>query len=79
MCQLILETVWAFVGMRRYKDELIKYLRYKKHVSYVETRLMQLRNNICKQAVLYGDVDDIIRKQYLKYNKYLLKLRNGSK
>jgi len=65
--------------MRRYKDELIKYLRYKKHVSYVETRLMQLRNNICKQAVLYGDVDDIIRKQYLKYNKYLLKLRNGSK
>ena len=65
--------------MRRYKDELIKYLRYKKHVSYVETRLMQLRNNICKQAVIYGDVDDIIRKQYLKYNKYLLKLRNGSK
>ena len=73
------ETVWAFVGMRRYRDELIKYLRYKKHVSYVETRLMQLRNNICKQAVLYGDVDDITRKQYLKYNNYLLKLTDGSK
>ena len=65
--------------MRNYKDELIKYLRYTKHVSYVETRLMQLRNHICKQAVLYGDVDDIVRKQYLKYNKYLLKLTNGSK
>jgi len=65
--------------MRRYKDELIKYLRYKKHESFVETRLMNLRNKICKQAVLYGDVDIITRKQYLKYNKYLLKLRNGTK
>ena len=65
--------------MRNYKDELIKYLRYKKHVSYVETRLMHLRNNICKQAVLYGDVDNITRTNYLKYNNYLLKLRNGSK
>ena len=62
-----------------YKDELIKYLRYKKHISVIETRLMHLRNKICKQAVLYGDVDIITRKQYLKYNKYLLKLRNGSK
>ena len=75
----MLETVWAFVGMRNYKHELIKYLRYKKHVSVIETRLMHLRNKICKQAVLYGDVDNVIRKQYLKYNKYLLKLRNGSK
>ena len=45
----------------------------------METRLMHLRNKICKQAVLYGDVDDVVRKQYLKYNKYLLKLRNGTK
>ena len=65
--------------MRNYKDDLIKYLRYKKHVSYVETRLMHLRNNICKQAVLYGDVDNTTRTNYLKYNKYLLKLRNGTK
>ena len=65
--------------MRRYRDELIRYLKYKKHESLVETRLMNLRNKICKQAVLYGDVDIITRKQYLKYNKYLLKLRNGSK
>ena len=65
--------------MGKYKDELIKYIKYKKHVSYVETRLMHLRNNICKQAVLYGDVDDIVRKQYLKYNNYLLKLTNERK
>jgi hypothetical protein len=65
--------------MRSYKYELIKYLKYKKHVSVVETRLMHLRNTMCKQAILHGSVDIIIRKQYLKYNKYLLKLRNGSK
>jgi len=65
--------------MRRYKDELIKYLRYKKHVSAIETRLMHLRNKICKQAVLYGDVDQVTREQYLKYNNYLKKLRNGCK
>ena len=65
--------------MRNYKYELIKYLKYKKHVSVVETRLMHLRNTMCKQAILHGIVDIIIRKQYLKYSKYLLKLRNGSK
>ena len=73
------ETVWAFVGMRNYKHELLNYLKYKKHVSYIETRLMQLRNQICKQAVLYGDVDNITRTLYLKYNNYLKQLRNGSK
>ena len=71
----MLETVWAFVGMRNYKHELINYLKYKKHLSYVETRLMNLRNKICKQAVLYGDVDDVTRQLYLKYTNYLKKIK----
>ena len=64
--------------MRNYKHELIKYLKYKKHVSYIHTRLMELRNRICKQAVLYGDVDAVTRKLYIKYTNYLKKL-NGTK
>jgi len=61
--------------MRRYKNELQKYLKYKKHVSYVESRVVELRSSICKQAVLYGNVNDITRKLYLKYNDYLKLLR----
>ena len=75
----MLETVWAFVGMRRYRDELVNYLKYKKHISMVETRLMHLRNKICKQAVLYGDVDSVTRQLYQKYIKYLKTIRNGTK
>ena len=65
--------------MRKYKDELIKYLRYKKHLSIIETRLMHLRNKICKQAILYGDVDNVTRQLYQKYNNYLKTIRNGTK
>jgi len=75
----MLETVWAFVGMRRYRDELVKYLKYKKHIQHVETRCMHLRNKICKQAVLYGDVDNVTRQLYKKYNNYLKIIRNGTK
>jgi len=77
--QLIPETVWAFVGMRNYKHELIKYLRNKKHYNYVEKSVLELRNDICRQATLYGTVDDRKRKLYLKYNNYLIKLTNGTK
>ena len=45
----------------------------------VETRLMHLRNKICKQAVLYGDVDSVTRQLYQKYIKYLKTIRNGTK
>ena len=65
--------------MRRYRDELIKYLRYKKHYSYVETRVVQLRNKICRDATKYGTIGTITRKLYLKYNNYLIKLKHGSK
>lgn len=40
---------------------------------------MHLRNKICKQAVLYGDVDNVTRQLYKKYNNYLKIIRNGTK
>ena len=60
--------------MRRYKDDLKKYLKYKKHYAYVETRVVQLRNKICRDATLYGTIGTTTRKLYLKYNNYLIKL-----
>ena len=48
-------------------------------MQYVENRCMHLRNSICRQACKYGNVDIVTRTNYLKYNNYLLKLRNGSK
>ena len=71
--------VRAFVGMRNYKHELKQYLRYKKHYNYVESRVVELRNKICKDATVYGTIGTRTRELYLKYNNYLLKLKNGSK
>ena len=71
--------VRAFVGMRRYKDELKRYLRYRKHYNYVEARVVELRAKICFDAVNYGTIGTITRKLYLKYNNYLIKLNNGRK
>jgi len=65
--------------MRRYREELINYLRYKKHVSYVESFVLAIRNKLCRDACTYGNVDKHTRYLYLKYNNYLIKLRNGRK
>ena len=56
---------------RMFKD----YSRYKRHVSYVEKRVLELRSKICSQACLYGSVDTYTRDMYLKYNEYLKTLR----
>jgi len=61
--------------MRRRKHILLEYLKYKRHYSYVEKRVVELRAQICKQAVLYGNVDKHIRELYLKYNEYLRLLK----
>ena len=71
--------VRAFVGMRNYRHELKQYLRYKKHYNYVESRVVELRNKICKDATVYGTIGTRTRDLYLKYNDYLLKLKNGRK
>ena len=65
--------------MRRYKQELIKYLKYKKHYNYVEKRVVELRNKICNDAAMHGTIGVTTRKLYLKYNEYLRKLKNGRK
>jgi hypothetical protein len=65
--------------MRNYKNELIKYLKYKKHYAYVEKRTVELRAKICNDAAMHGTINTITRNLYLKYNNYLLKLKNGSK
>lgn len=64
-------TVWAFVDM----EEIRKYIKYRDHVKHVELRCNELRNKICKQACSYGTVDQVDRKLYLKYNKYLTLLK----
>ena len=56
---------------RKWKD----YSRYKRHVSYVEKRVLELRSNICSHACVYGSVDIHTRDMYLKYNEYLKTLR----
>ena len=61
--------------MRRRLHILREYLRYKRHVSYVESRVVELRNQICQQAVMYGSVDNLTRDLFLKYNNYLKLLR----
>jgi len=63
------------VNMRRRKHILKEYLRYKKHIDYVQNRTLELRSRICKQACLYGNVDQHARKLYLKYNRYLQLLK----
>ena len=65
--------------MRKRKHILKQYLRYSKHVDYVRRRTLELRSKLCKEACLFGTVDTTTRELYLKYNKYLIKLKNGSK
>jgi hypothetical protein len=60
--------------MRKRKQLFKDYLRKKRHVLYVEKRVVELRGDICQQAVLYGSVDTKTRDFYLKYNEYLVKL-----
>ncbi len=40
-------------------------------MDYVRRRTLELRSKICKQACLYGTVDETTRILYLKYNRYL--------
>lgn len=67
-------NIIRYSRMRRRKQLLKDYLRRKRHVLYVEKRVVELRGDICQQAVLYGSVDTKTRDFYLKYNGYLVKL-----
>jgi len=50
-------------------------LRKKQHYSYVEIRVLELRERIITRAVKEGDVDQFDRMLFLKYNNYLKKLK----
>lgn len=50
-------------------------LRYKKHIIYVEKTVTDLYKQISEQAVKYGYVDQDARSRFLKYNEYLIKLK----
>ena len=67
-------TVWAFIGMRDIK----MYYKKKRLEKSMMSFIMELRNNICKQACKYGTVDHTTRSLYNKYTKKIKEL-NGSK
>ena len=45
-----------------------------RHKKYVEDMVTTMRGRVCKQAILYGNVDRRTRELYLKYNEYLMEL-----
>ena len=53
-----------------------KYIRTKKHTSYVEKYVVELRNQLISQVCLHGAVDVNTRRLYLKYNNRLKELNN---
>ena len=50
-------------------------LRHKKHTRYVENTVTDLYRQISEQAVKYGYIDQEARSRFLKYNEYLIKLK----
>jgi hypothetical protein len=59
-------------------NELKMYWKKKRLERYITARILQLRNNICKQACKYGTVDDTTRQLYTKYKNKLKEL-DGTK
>ena len=53
----------------------IPYVRKIQHIKYVEACVIKQRNRIMKSAVMYGNVDFVSRELFLKYNEYLIKLK----
>ena len=54
------------------------YYKKKRLERYITARIVELRNNICKQACKYGTVDYTTRQLYAKYKNKLNEL-NGTK
>jgi hypothetical protein len=62
--------------MRRRLHILKEYLRYKKHIRYVEERVVELRSKITMEAMETGCADKQTRRLFFKYNEYLLKIQS---
>ena len=60
--------------MRRRLHILKEYLRYKKHIKYIEERVEELRSKIVMEAIETGCADKQSRRLFLKYNNYLKSL-----
>ena len=54
--------------MRRRLHILKEYLRYKKHIKYIEERVEELRSKIVMEAIETGCADKQSRRLFLKYN-----------
>ena len=54
--------------------KLGRYIRKLRHKKYVEVMVTTMRRRVCKQAILYGNVDKRTHELYLKYNAYLMEL-----
>ena len=54
------------------------YYKKKRLERFITARVLELRNNICKQACKYGTVDHTTWQLYAKYKNKLNEL-NGSK
>ena len=54
--------------------KLKQWYRLGKHYNYIESRVVQLRNDICRDALHHGTINTIKRDLVLKYNKYLKEL-----
>jgi len=57
------------------KKSKIPYIRKQQHIKYVEACVIKQRDQIMKSAILYGKVDSVSRELFLKYNDYLIKLK----
>ena len=57
------------------KRSNIPYVRKIQHIKYVETCVVKQRDQIMKSAILYGKVDSVSRELFLKYNEYLIRLK----
>ena len=57
------------------KKSKIPYIRKQQHIKYVEACVIKQRDQIMKSAILYGRVDSVSRELFLKYNEYLIKLK----
>jgi hypothetical protein len=57
------------------KRSKIPYIRKQQHIKYVEQCVIKQRDQIMKSAILYGRVDSVSRELFLKYNEYLIKLK----
>ena len=58
---------------------LKKFKRCVLHKHYVESRILELRNDICQDALNKGTINVVKRKLLFKYNKYLIKLNGSNK